>query len=267
MTKENSPEKVETSFPNFYKRIASVWLRHFKVYSKTLFSNGFPPFLEPLIFLAGIGFGLGKFIGEINGINYLQFLATGVVVSSAMYTAAFECTFGTFIRLDFDNIYDGMLASSLTVKDLLIGEILFAGTKSFFFTSVVLFVISLFGLIPSILAIFAPFIGFLTGLMFGSLSLFVTSFVSTINHFNFYFTGILTPMFFFSGVIFPLDSLPPLMSNLALIFPLTHSVTLIRAFCLNSFSPALYFNLLYIFLFISFFGYLAIKRLEKRMID
>ena len=120
-----------------------------------------------------------------------------------MFTASFECTFGTFIRLEFDKVYDGMIASSITVSDLFVGEILFAGTKGLFFSLAVLVVIYPFGLILSPLGLLSPINGFFTGLMFAALALYVTSFVQTINHFNFFITGLLTPMFFFFGDRFP----------------------------------------------------------------
>jgi len=253
--------------PNFLKRLYSVWFRHVRVYTKHLFSNGFPPFVEPLFFIAGIGLGLGRYVGMIDGMSYVLFLASGMIVPPAMFTSTFECTFGTFIRLEFDKVYDGMVSASLTVRDLFIGEILFAGTKSFFFSAAVLIVVSCFGLIQSPMAIFTPLIGFLTGLMFASLGLFVTSFVKNINHFNFYFTGLITPMFFFSGIVFPLDSLPLIGQWAAALFPLKHSVDLVRAFCFNRFEPALLLNLLYILVFIAIFGTLAIRRLRNRVIN
>ncbi|MCK4908234.1 MAG: ABC transporter permease, partial [Spirochaetes bacterium] len=60
--------KHKTSYPSFIRRIYSVWYRHIRVYTKHLLSNGLPPFLEPLIFLAGIGIGLGMHIKQMDGI-------------------------------------------------------------------------------------------------------------------------------------------------------------------------------------------------------
>jgi lipooligosaccharide transport system permease protein len=214
-----------------------------------------------------IGIGLGKYVGFIDNIPYAQYLAAGIIIPPAMYTASFECSFGTFIRMEFDKVYDGMLSSSINVKDLFIGEILFAGTKSLFFSTAVLIVVSLFGLIPTPIAIFAPFIGMLTGLMFAPLSLFITSFVKTINHFNFYFTGLLTPMFFFSGIVFPLNDLPSYLKTIAYIFPLAHAAKWVRAIVFNQFSFDLIWSFLYILGFILFFSFISISRLSKRMIN
>jgi lipooligosaccharide transport system permease protein len=195
------------------------------VYTRNLISNGLPPFMEPLIFLAGVGLGLGKYIATMDGLPYIQFLASGLLVTSAMYTSAFELSYGTFIRLEFDKVYDGMLAAPISVNNLLVGEILWAGTKGWFFSFAVLIIVSVFGVIPLSFSLLAPLVGFLTGILFGAISLLVTSFVKNINHFNFYFTGLLSPMFFFSGVVFPVKSLPELIQPVAWIMPLTHCWT------------------------------------------
>jgi lipooligosaccharide transport system permease protein len=260
------PSSKKELFPPFTARIYGVWFRHFRVYTKSLISNGLPPFLEPLIFLAGIGLGMNMYIKEMDGIPYFTFLATGLPITAAMFTAAFECSYGTFIRLEFDKVYDGMLAAPLSVKDLLIGEILWAGSKGFFFSLAVILVVAAFGMVPLPWSLSTPIIGFLTGVMFASLSLLITSFVSNINHFNFYFTGFLSPMFFFSGVVFPLDNLPLSIRWMAEIFPLTHSVRLTRSFDLGTFSPVLIADVLFIVTFTFVLGWFAIKRLKGKLI-
>ena len=253
--------------PSFVKRVYSVWLRHYKVYTKHIISNGLPAFMEPVFFLIAIGIGLGQYVVEIDGRPYILYLASGILVPPAMYTSAYECTFGAFIRLEYDKVYDSMLSSSISAKDLLIGEIIFAGTKGLFFSTCVLLIISLFGLVSLPMAFLAPIGGFLTGVMFGALSLLVTSFVSTINHFSFYFTGLLTPMFFFSGIVFPLDNIPVGIRWISGVLPLTHLAKVVRAFCLNKFNFTLVYDLIYIVVFIVIIGFFAIKRLEKRLVN
>jgi lipooligosaccharide transport system permease protein len=257
----------ELGYPPFLTRILSVWYRHYSVYTKSLISNGLPPFLEPLIFIVGIGLGMSRYIHEMAGVSYLMFMATGLPMTSAMYTAAFECSYGTFIRLEFDKVYDGMLSSPLSVSDVLLGEVLWAGTKGLFFSFAVVLVLSCFGFIPLPAGLLAPFVGFITGVMFAALSLAITSFVSNINHFNFYFTGILSPMFFFSGVIFPIENLPTVLRYAAEVFPLTHVVRITRDLSFWEFSPAMLYSLLYIAAFTVLMGWIAWKRLGRKMIS
>ena len=253
-------------FPPLATRLLSVWFRHFRVYTKNLFSNGLPPFLEPLIFLAGIGLGMSRYIDTMAGMPYITFLATGLPITAAMFTAAFECSYGTFIRLQFDHVYEGMLAAPLSARDILIGEILWAGSKGVFFSFAVIVVVGIFGLIPFPWSLTTPVIGFFTGIMFASLSLLITSFVKNINHFNFYFTGFLSPMFFFSGVVFPLENLPPALRPVAEVFPLTHVVRLCRALDFGRLHPSLLLDFLFIIAFTGITGAIAITRLQKRLI-
>jgi lipooligosaccharide transport system permease protein len=255
-------------YPPLRWRLYSVWYRHMRVYTRNIISNGFPPFVEPFIFLVGVGLGLGKYITEpMGGVRYIEFLGAGLLVTTAMFTSAFECSFGTFIRLEFEKVYDGMLAAPITVNNLIVGEMLWAGSKGLFFSFAVLCILSAFKIITLPYGLLAPLVGFLTGVMFAALSLLVTSFVKTIQHFNFYFTGFISPIFFFSGVVFPIENLPAPVRPLAEIVPLTHSVRLVRSVCTNNYRPVLLLDLLYIAIFILVVGYFAIRRLRKRLVN
>jgi lipooligosaccharide transport system permease protein len=259
-------EPVRTH-PPLAARLYGVWYRHMRVYSENLISNGLPPFLEPLIFLVGVGLGLRKYIGQMDGMPYLEFLGTGLLVTTAMYTSAFECSFGTFIRLEFDRVYDGMLAAPISVNNLVIGEILWAGTKGLFFSFAVLCILTAFGIIHLPYGLLAPLVGFLTGVMFATLSLLITSFIKFISHFNFYFTGFLSPMFFFSGVVFPVSDLPASLRPLVELVPLTHVVRLARAVCSMHYQWRLLLDLLYCVVFIAVVGYFAVRQLRKRLVN
>lgn len=261
-------------YPPLYKRLYSVWYRHFRVYGQHIFSNAFPPFFEPLIFLVGVGLGLGRYIEPIDGRPYVQFLAIGLLITSSMWTAFFECTFGTFIRMEFQKTYDGMLAAPITANNLIVGEILWAGSKGLFFSFAVLVMLTLVSLIapgampmlpmPNVLV--APLVGFANATMFAAMALLITSYVKTINHFNFFMTGVISPMFFFSGVVFPVSDLPAVIRPMAELVPLTHSVRIIRCICDNTMSAVLLWDVLYIVVFTIIIALLAVKRLRKRLI-
>lgn len=257
----------ERRVPSFFQRVTSVWYRHIRVYSSSLISNSLPPFLEPLIFLAGLGIGVGKFVPNMGGISYTLFLASGLLVTSAMYTASFECTYETFVRLEFDYIYDGMLGSPLSTHDVILGELLYVGTKGLFFSFAVLVVLWVIGIIRYPLSLLTPLIGFLTGIMFGTLSLLITAFIKNMSHFNFFFTGLLTPMFFFSGVVFPIESLPGSLRFVAELIPLTHVVRMARELCVpGGLTSVWVWDFLYCIGFTAITGWFALKFLRKRMI-
>jgi lipooligosaccharide transport system permease protein len=109
-------------------------------------------------------------------------------------------------------------------------------------------------------------IGFLCGAMFGALSLVVTAFVKNINHFNFYFTGLLSPMFFFAGTVFPLESLPRGLRPFAELMPLTHPVRLTRSLIVGRWSAVLIADLAFLLVVTLVAGWYAIRRLRARII-
>lgn len=253
--------------PSYVQRITGIWYRHFRVYTSHFLSNAVSPFFEPLIFLAGIGLGLGKHLGVMGGVSFIQFLGSGLIVMGAMYSAAFECTFGTYFRLEMEGVYDGILATPITATELVVGEIFWASTKAAFYSFSVLVIIIAFGIIPIGWSLAAPIVGFFTGLMFSSIALLVTSFTKSIQHFNIFITGFLSPMFFFSGAVFPVEDLPNFLQPVAWAFPLTHTVRLARALCFGKFEFNLLWNLLYIVVFTIVVGWLAIRSLKRRLID
>jgi lipooligosaccharide transport system permease protein len=252
--------------PPFRSRIGSVWYRHMRVYTKNLFSNALPPFIEPLIFLAGIGLGLGAYVTKMDGMPYVRFLASGLLMTAPMFTASFEMTYGTYIRLNFDKIYDGMLGAPLTAFDLMLGEVLWCATKGAFFTASVLIVCLLSGALQPDWILLSPLVGFMTGFMFAVISLFITTLVDNLNNFNFYFSGLLSPMFFFAGVVFPLSNLPSFLKPIAEIMPLTHPVRLVRGIA-TGLSWIHLWDVVFMVAVSAIMGALAIKRIEKKLID
>ncbi len=261
-TLQSSP----THTPRFLQQSIGVWSRHFKVYSKNLISNMLPPLLEPFIFLAGIGLGLGRYIDKMDGVPYVRFLLTGLLVSASMFTSAFECTYGTFIRMKFDKVYHVMLGSPISATSLMTGELLWASTKGLVFTLSVLFVGYISGIFVLGEALIAPILGFLNALMFASMGLVITSLVKSINHFTFFFTGLLSPMFFFAGVVFPLQELPESLQIISEIMPLTHPIRIVRMFMEQSFSIIILWDFLYIIVFSLIMSFIGIRRIKNILI-
>ena len=208
-----------------------VWFRNFTVYKTHLAPNLVGNIGEPLISLFAMGYGLGGYIPQIAGMPYISFLAPGLVITSAMYSATFECTFGAYTRLTVQGTYDTVMATPLSVEDLTLGEILWGMTKACIASSVLIAVITVFGLYtPSAGLLAIMLVVGATGYIFASAALCCAALSPSYEFFNYYFTIVIAPMFFLSGVFFPLDRLPEVVQKIALFFPATHSVALIRYF-------------------------------------
>jgi lipooligosaccharide transport system permease protein len=181
------------------------------------------------LYLLGLGFGLGTLVGTVGGIRYVEFVAPGMVMSSAMFAAAYECTYGAYVRMIHQKTYEAILATPLSLEDIVAGEILWGASKGIFNGTVMLAVVSLFGLAPSPWTVMVPLVIALLAWLFAGLSLVVAALARSFEFFNYYLTLVVTPMFLFCGVFFPLESLPAWAGGLARFLPLTYAVEATRA--------------------------------------
>ncbi|MBP2643242.1 MAG: yadH 4 [Firmicutes bacterium] len=208
-----------------------ILMRHVRVFMKTWKHSLMYNVAEPLLYLSAMGFGLGMFVQEVDGVSYIEFIAPGMVALSGMYSATFECTYSTFVRIHYDKVFQGMLAAPVTFKDVVVGEILYGTVKSILFGLVILCVISLLGLVKSPAAILMPVVLALTGLVFAEMAFCYTAFIESIDHLNYYITLVITPFFLFGGLYFPAYALPHWVQIVNWANPLYHSVELCRAIC------------------------------------
>jgi lipooligosaccharide transport system permease protein len=216
-----------------------VWRRNYESWKQFAPSFFVAQLGEPIFYLLAIGYGVGRYVAEMGGVPYAVFLAPGIVSTTAMNTASFESTFGSFTRMTQQNTYVAILATPCSVADIVAGDILWAATKSVIGVCFVLAVTALFGLLSSPWALALVPFGFLVGLLFASIGLVVTARAPSYDFFNYYFTLFISVMFLFSGVFFPLGNLPPWAQTLAWFLPLTHAVEVSRALVAGAPSPAM----------------------------
>lgn len=236
------------------------------VFRKIWFSNIMFNFIEPLLYLTAMGYGLGTFVQDINGLTYLQYIAPGMVASSAMFAASFECTYGSFIRLHYQKTFHAMLAGPVTVRDIVAGDILYATFKSMLFGVVILIVITALGQVQSWWALLIPLFLVVPGLTFSLLAICYTGVTDNIDKFNYYITLFLTPSYLFSGVFFPINSMPGWAQVLAWFNPIYHSVEVCRAMALGNINPGLLVHAGVLLAITIVLMPLAIRLMTKRLI-
>ncbi|MEG6584705.1 ABC transporter permease [Dendrosporobacter sp. 1207_IL3150] len=241
--------------------------RHLKVFARTWQHNLMFNVIEPLLYLSAMGFGLGAFVQQIDGMSYIQFIAPGMVALSSMYSATFECTYGTFVRLHYQKAFQALLAGPVTVKDVVIGEILYATFKSVVFGAVILLVVTALGQIKSIYALLIPLFLILPGILFSTMALCYTGVTSNIDYINYYITLAIMPFFLFGGLYFPVSALPVWVQKANLINPLFHSVEVCRALALGQLSDTLWLHVLTLAVFAIILLPLPIKLMTKKLIS
>ncbi|GAW93956.1 ABC transporter permease [Calderihabitans maritimus] len=253
-------------FPDLTHRTWLVLRRNLLVFKKTWVTNIAFNFIEPLLYLIAMGYGLGSFVPEIQGMSYIEFIAPGLIASSAMWASAAECTYDSFSRMHYRKVYHAIIATPLTVDEVVAGEILYGTFKSVLYGTVILLVISLLGLVKSPWALLVPGVLILCGLVFAELGMLWTGLVPNIDTFSYFFTLIITPMFLFSGVFFPIDGMPAPLKILAWFTPLYHIVELIRSLVAGTVNLSLLYNTIWLIAFIILFFNLPIHFMRRRLV-
>jgi lipooligosaccharide transport system permease protein len=213
--------------------VVCMWQRNWTIFRKVFWLATAPNLIEPFIYLLSLGIGLGLFVRQIEGLTYTQFIAPGLLASTVMFAASFETTYDSFVRMKYERIYDAVLATPLSIEDIIGGEILWGATRGYLAALVFLAVIAAFGLVKSALALLLIVLLFFFSLLFAVIGMTFTAIASNIFLFNYYFTLFITPLFLFSGIFFPVSALPAWAKALAQFTPLYHLVVACRALILG----------------------------------
>jgi lipooligosaccharide transport system permease protein len=201
-------------------------------------------FISPVLFLAAMGLGLGSLISHgqhraVEGFPYLDWLAPGLLAATAMQTAALETMYPILAKIQWDKIYDSMLATPLEVREVFIGEISWLCVRLAIVSSTFFVVAALFGVAHSSLALLAIPLAVLTGLAFGGPFLAYSANQKTDSGFAALNRFVVIPLFLLAGTFFPIASLPAFFQAIAWATPLSHGVALVRMVMLGTPMPLL----------------------------
>jgi len=204
--------------------------RNWVVYKKDFIANIAPTAFEPIFLMLSLGVGLGYFVAEIDGRTYIAYIAPGLAVSTALFTAFFESSYGFYVRMTFENIFKAMLTTPIGVREVILGEYFWVAIKGGLMFGLLSAGFACFGLVknPAYLLLM-PIVGALVALPCGALGLLATSYVRNINQFQTVYAFFISPLFYFSGIFFPLKQMPPGLRQFAEFLPLSHGVALSQA--------------------------------------
>lgn len=226
-------------------RFLPVWYRNYLVWKKLAIPAILGNLADPLLYMLGLGYGLGQFLGEVGGVPYLNFLAAGTLAYSVMNAATFETLYSSFSRMHVQKTWDAILNTPLSLTDVLVGEWLWAASKSVLSGLAILAVIWGLGLYADFaLTLWLLPVILLTGLCFAGLGLMVNSVAPNYDFFMYYFTLVITPMVLLSGVFYPPDALPGWLAGFAATLPLTHAIELARPLALGQQPDAIWLHAL-----------------------
>ena len=209
--------------------ITGVMSREFANFRTFWKATTFSSVLEPIIYLVAFGIGLGStIVDRVDGLEYVEFVGTGMVATAVIFSSALPAMFGTFVKYKFQNTYDAILAAPVDVEELVTAEMLWIGIRSGFYGCFPLLVAMVFGLDPAPGMLVVPLFCFITALGFAAFGIAVAGTVAKIDQFSYVTTLFVTPLFLVAGTFFPIDGLPEGFQVAAQLNPLHHLVELVR---------------------------------------
>jgi len=256
--------------PQLSRRWWPVFLRNLLVWRKLAIPSLVGNIAEPLMWLVAFGYGMGALVGQINvqgqGVPYILFLASGSICMSAMNAASFEALYSAFSRMHVQKTWDGIMNAPVTLDDIVLAEMLWAAFKALFTVTAILGVMLALGLSHSPKLLVAWPVLLAVGIMFSSIALIFNALAKGYDFFTYYFTLVLTPMMFLSGVFFPREQLPPIVRAISDWLPLTNAVELVRPLFMDQWptQPLRHGLVLLVFTVVGFWVALALTRKRFR---
>ena len=253
--------------PALTRRTWKVWERNRFVFLRTFRINFLPPLLEPILYLLSLGYGLGLFVSNIGGVSYPRFIAPALLAISIMNAAFFETTYSSYVRMYFQKTFDAIIATPLSIEEVITGEILWGATRSLVNASIMLPVLVVFRVVDLPLSLLVLPFALLAGFLFAALGMCFTAITPSIETLNIPAFLFITPMFLFSGTFFPLAILPYPIQVFAYVFlPLTHVVLVCRMLTLSQVTPQILLSLAWITAVAAVAFVLAVNLMKKRLI-
>lgn len=245
--------------------------RNALVYRRVWRGSVFSSFLQPFLYLLAMGLGVGALVDRDGaaalpgGVTFLEFLAPGLLAAACMQTATFESTWPIGGKIHWHRTYQAITATPMGIRDLVVGELAWVGVRLITVALAFTAVMAIFGVggTTSVLAVPAAV---LTGLAFSAPLLAYAATMKVTGNFNVVFRFVITPLFLFSGVFFPISRLPEALQTVAWFTPLFHGVELTRGLTLGTLqSPAWFLHVAYLGVLLVAGTAAAVWRFERRL--
>jgi lipooligosaccharide transport system permease protein len=260
--------KVKRLEPAAIGGVMSREVANFRTFWK---ATTFSSVLEPTIYLLAFGLGLGAtIVDEVSfggeTIDYVEFVATGMVAPAVIFSSALPAMFGTFVKHRFQRTYDAILAAPVDVEELVTAEALWIAIRAGFYGCFPLLVGFAFGLGPTWAMLLVPLFCFITAYGFASFGIAVAGTVAKIDQFNYVTTLVITPLFLVAGTFFPIDQLPEGFQVLAQFNPLYQLVELVRGAAFG-FESVDILRVVGLLAFSFAMWRLAVRQMTQRLVD
>ncbi len=254
--------------PHLSLRFIPVWQRNFLVWKKLAIPSMLGNLADPMLYMLGLGYGLGALLPDVNGVPYITFLAAGTVAYSTMNSATFEVLYSGFSRMHVQKTWDAILNTPLSLDDVLLGEWVWAASKALLSGIAILVIVWALGLQASFwMSLWIIPIVILIGFCFAGMGLVMNAVSPSYDFFLYYFTLVITPMVLLCGVFYPVSQLPAVLQGVSAFLPLTHAINLVRPIMLGQVPGQVWLHVLVLLAYGCVGFWLALGLTRKRLLS
>ena len=255
------------AFPELSLRFVPVWRRNFLVWRKLAVPSILGNLADPMIYMLGLGYGLGSLLPVIGGVPYVAFLAAGTVCFSTTNSATCETLYSGFSRMHQQRTWEAIMNAPVSLDDVVLAELLWSTSKAFLSGLAILIVVWVLGLSTTLLSLWVLPVIVMIGLCFSGLGLVITSLAPNYDFFMYYFTLVITPMAMLCGVFFPLEQLPVALQEASLLLPLSHATLLVRPLLLGNVPDHILIHVVVLLAYAVAGFYAAVVLLRRRLLN
>lgn len=243
-----------------------VWKRNFLYFKYSISASISWIFIEPILYLLALGFGLGQFVGTIEGMSYAQFIAPALIASSGMFVSFFEGAYGTYTKLSRQNTFHTIILTPVSIDEVTLGEIFWATAKGLFSVIGVALVMVTLGLMDPLRTLVSLPVMALMCWVFAGLGVWMAGLSKSYEWFTYAQSGLITPMALFCGTYFPLSYLPDPVLLFSYSMPLTHGLMGMRLILSGEMNHVLIINISYLIFAGIFLTNLSAAKMERKVI-
>jgi ABC-2 type transport system permease protein len=233
-----------------------IWLRDLK----RLFRDKhqfYGSFARPVLWLVVLGMGLRPVFKGNGGVDYIQFIFPGIVAMSLIFSAMWS---GISIVWDREfGFLKEILVAPVPRTAIVTGKVLGGTTQAMVQGGITLLFAPLIGVKVSV-AGFIALVGIMVmiSLALSSMGIALASRIYSYEGFGTISNFIIMPLFFLSGAVYPVETLPAWLKVIVSLNPVTYGVDLMRGSVLGVFQFSVGVDLAYLVGFGAVMGSLAV---------
>jgi lipooligosaccharide transport system permease protein len=251
----------------FYQGAFKIFKRNWRVFKKNKSQNLIWMVVEPLVIFLAIGYGVGSFIPDIQGMAYADYFFISILFISSTVVAFFEASYGTFAKMSNEGFYNSLLTTSLNTSQIALGEIFWATLKGFLSALGIALVGAMMGHISTIKFLFIPLILLTSTYFFATLGFYFSLTVRNMESLMIPTSLLIVPITLVSNTYFSLDQVPFGAKYFTFLSPLTHAVNLAReVLSPSNFDEVFLVHLLVLLVLVKFLTSIVLKKFNRHLI-